>query len=176
MQKELIFSGIGGQGVMLISEILCGAACKDYVVTFTPFYGQEKRGGRTMAEMIIAEKMGSPVVSEADLMMVMDEKSLKDFEGRLKSGGILIYNSSMITLKPKRTDIKVMSIAANEIAQGLGAVKSANVVALGAAMKILEDFIDKDTVLNGLIEHFGDKAKLVEINKKAFLAGYEGLK
>ena len=111
MKNQFMFSGIGGQGVISIGELICTAATqKGYVVTFVPVYGQEKRGGRTMCQMVVSKEMGSPIISEADLLLVMDERSLKDYEKQLKTGGYLITNSNLIEIKPTREDINVISI------------------------------------------------------------------
>ena len=69
MKSQFMFSGIGGQGVISIGELICTAAMKEgYTVTFAPSYGQEKRGGRTMCQMVVSEEMGSPIISEADVL------------------------------------------------------------------------------------------------------------
>ena len=97
MKSELIFSGIGGQGTILMGKMACTAAAKKgYNVTLSPAYGQEKRGGRASCQVVISEEMGSMMISAADTILVMDEKSLKDYESKVKPGGTLIINSSMI--------------------------------------------------------------------------------
>lgn len=74
MKYELLFSGIGGQGVITLGETLCDAAIKaGYNVTFVPFYGQEKRGGRTMCNIVISDGVESPIISEANIMLIFDE-------------------------------------------------------------------------------------------------------
>ena len=74
MKYELLFSGIGGQGVITLGETLCDAAIKaGYNVTFVPFYGQEKRGGRTMCNIVISDTVESPIISEANIMLIFDE-------------------------------------------------------------------------------------------------------
>ena len=108
MKSQFMFSGIGGQGVISIGELICQAAVrKGYTVTFSPSYGQEKRGGRTMCQMTVAEKMGSPIISEAELLLVMDDRSLKDYEAMVKPGGKLIINSNLVSIKPERIDIDI---------------------------------------------------------------------
>ena len=83
MKSELIFSGIGGQGTILMGKMACTAATKKgYNVTLSPTYGQEKRGGRASCQVVISEEMGSMIISKADTILVMDEKSLKDYENK----------------------------------------------------------------------------------------------
>lgn len=173
MKSQFMFSGIGGQGVISIGELICFAAVeKNYTVTFTPSYGQEKRGGRTMCQIVVSEKIGSPIISEADLLLVMDERSLADYEGMLKKDGVLILNSNMIQKKPQRDDIQIVSVPVNDIAVEVGNAKAANSVALGVAMKYL-DFVGLDAVKAHLKDIFpGEKGKLIAVNEKALDAGF----
>lgn len=173
MKREVIFSGIGGQGVMVIGELLCKAAINSgYQVTFAPAYGQEKRGGRTMCQIVLSRTMGSPVISAADLLLVMDEKSLNDFESVVKQDGCLILNESIIKKSITRTDVKVIKAPFNDIAKELGNTKVANMVALGAVLGC-SDTISLDAVKAVLATIFTENKKhFVEINLKAIDAGY----
>ncbi|HPA55170.1 MAG TPA: 2-oxoacid:acceptor oxidoreductase family protein, partial [Bacillota bacterium] len=139
MKNEIIFSGVGGQGIMLIGKMLCEAAVdKGYQVTFAPTYGQEKRGGRTSCQIVISDSVDSPVISEADTVLIMDEKSLDDFKDRVKKGAYLIINSSMVEKELTRDDINVIKVPVNDIASEMGNPKSANIVALGVALKYID--------------------------------------
>lgn len=173
MKYQFMFSGIGGQGVISIGELICTAAMKGgYTVTFTPFYGQEKRGGRTMCQMVVSEGIGSPIISEADVLLVMDERSLRDYERIVKTGGCLIVNTNLIEAKPARTDIQTVFAPINDMARNLGNAKIANMVALGIVLQHLT-FIDLDSVKAELKSiFFGEKEKLIPINEKALEVGY----
>jgi len=171
LKNELIFSGVGGQGIMLIGKMLCEAAVgKGYQVTFAPTYGQEKRGGRTSCQIVISDSVDSPVISEADIVLIMDEKSLEDFKDRVKKGAYLIINSSMIDTELTRDDINVIKVPINDIASEIGNTKSANIAALGAALKYIDS-----VSLEDIKEHLGKvfKGSAVEKNKEALQAGYE---
>jgi 2-oxoglutarate ferredoxin oxidoreductase subunit gamma len=174
MKHELIFSGIGGQGVLLAGQLLCSAAVgKGHQVTWVPFYGQEKRGGRTMCEIVISDEVASPIVSAAEILMVMDEKSLKDYENRVMPGGLLIINSSMIDTEPTRKDVNVKKVPFNDIAKEIGNPRTANMVALGYVLQHL-DFISIDSIKEEIDKTFADKKpEVAEINKKALLAGHD---
>lgn len=174
MKHELIFSGIGGQGVLLAGQMLCSAAIgKGYQVTWVPFYGQEKRGGRTMCEIVISHEMGSPIVSAAEILLVMDEKSLEDYEERVTPGGVLIVNDSLVTSKPTRRDIRVKRIPFNGIAKDIGNLKTANMVALGSVLKHF-NLVSIDEVKKEIEKVFlAKKPGLVDINIKALEAGYD---
>lgn len=171
MKHEVIFSGIGGQGVILAGKLLCTAAAKEgYTVTLAPAYGQEKRGGRTSCQVVISDEIGSPVISEADLILVFDEKSLEDYENKVKKDGYLLINSSMINIEPKRTDIKVVKIPLNDVANEIGNARTANMVALGAVLKYLR-LISLEDMKQIMAKEM--KSSIVEINQKALQAGYD---
>lgn len=173
MKHELIFSGIGGQGVLLSGQILCSAAVKQgHLVTWAPVYGQEKRGGRTMCQIVISDEIGSPVVSEAEIVMVMDEGSLKDYEQQVAPEGFLILNSSMITTDPKRKDIKVIKVPFNDIARQVGNTKTINMVALGSVLRCF-GLISVELIKQQIAEAFAAKPNIIEINQKALQAGYD---
>lgn len=173
MKSQFMFSGIGGQGVISIGELICTAAMKEgYTVTFTPSYGQEKRGGRTMCQMVVSEEMGSPIISAADVLLVMDERSLRDYEAQVKSGGYLIINSNLVNERPERSDIQVIYAPVNDLAQELGNAKTANMVALGIALRYL-NFVSLDAVKAELKSVFpGKKEKLIPVNEQALERGY----
>ena len=173
MKSQFMFSGIGGQGVISIGELICTAAMTEGdTVRCAPSYGQEKRGGRTMCQMVVSEEMGSPIISEADVLLVMDERSLHDYEHQVKKGGYLIINSNLVEVKPERTDIEVVYAPVNDMAQELGNAKTANMVALGVALKYL-NFVGLDAVKAELKSVFpGRKEKLIPVNEKALEVGY----
>ena len=125
-----------------------------------------------MCQIVVSDRIGSPIISEADLLLVMDERSLEDYEKMLKKGGILILNSNLIQKKPQRNDIQVLSVPFNDIAMEIGNAKTANSVALGTAMKYL-DFVSLDIVKAHLKDIFsGEKGKLITVNEKALDAGF----
>ncbi len=173
MKSKLIFSGIGGQGTILMGKMICTAAAKKgYYVTLSPAYGQEKRGGRASCQVVISEEMSSMIISEADTILVMDEKSLNDYENKVKAGGTLIINQSMITKDAQRKDINVVKIPFTEIAAKAATAKSANIVALGAVVKTL-DIVTLDDAKEVIKVKM--KPALVEQNIKALEAGYHYL-
>lgn len=170
MKKEMIFSGIGGQGTILMGKIVCtAAAAKGLNVTLAPAYGQEKRGGRASCQVVLSKEIGSPVISEADTILVMDEESFKDYEGKVKPGGTLIVNSSMISLKASRADINVVEMPFTEIATNIGSARSSNMVALGAVAKTL-GILTLDDVKEVVRKKM--KPNIVEVNIKALEEGF----
>ena len=169
-KNELIFSGIGGQGTILMGQYVCFAASKKgYSVTLAPAYGQEKRGGRASCQVVISEEMDSPVISAADTILVLDEASFDDYENRVKPGGTLIVNSSMITKKSSRADIKTIEVPFTKIATDIGNAKASNMVALGVVAKTL-NLIGLDDLRDVIKERM--KPAMVDVNVKALEAGY----
>jgi 2-oxoglutarate ferredoxin oxidoreductase subunit gamma len=132
---DVIISGFGGQGVMIIGNLLAYAAMKEGKhVTYLPVYGVEMRGGTANCTVVISShQIGSPVVGSPHAAIVMNLPSLIKYEPHILPNGLLFINSSLI--EPKETyrkDIQILSIPVNEIAIENGSPKLANMVALGA--------------------------------------------
>lgn len=173
MKKELLFSGIGGQGVITIGETLCDAAIKaGYNVTFVPFYGQEKRGGRTMCNIVISDGIESPIISEADIMLIFDERSLGDYQSLMSKNGELIVNSSMVSTEPVCECKITKKYPFNDYAVEVGNAKTANVVAMGYIAKLLPE-IPYDLIQAEVERSFAKKPKLIPVNIEALKKGYE---
>lgn len=173
MKYELLFSGIGGQGVITLGETLCDAAIKaGFNVTFVPFYGQEKRGGRTMCNIVISDGVESPIISAADIMLIFDEKSLGDYQQLVAADGTLILNSSMIDIEPNCQCASIQKVPFYAIAQELGNPKTANVVALGYVAKMLP-MIPYEIIAAEVEKSFAAKPKLIPINLEALKKGYD---
>ena len=172
MKKEILFSGIGGQGVITLGETLCDAAIKaGYQVTFVPFYGQEKRGGRTMCNVVISDEIESPIISEANIMLIFDERSLQDYQSLMDPNGVMIINSSMVSTDPTCECKNIKKIPFNELAQEVGNPKTANVVAMGYIAKFIPE-IPFETIQEFVEKSFAAKPKLIPVNIEALKKGY----
>jgi 2-oxoglutarate ferredoxin oxidoreductase subunit gamma len=136
--EEVIIAGFGGQGTMLIGKLLAHTAMKSgKEVTYMPSYGAEVRGGTANCMVIISdEPIAAPVVSKPDSLIVMNKASLNKFAPRIKAGGLLIMNSSLIDTEPQVDGtIDILAVPADDIAVELGNQKAANMVALGAYLQ-----------------------------------------
>src|SRR5512141_3505554 len=133
MQKEIIIAGFGGQGVLFGGQVVAYAAMDaGKEVTWIPSYGPEMRGGTANCTVVVAdEEIGSPVVKNPDTVLAMNLPSLDKYEPMIKPGGVLVINASMVDRPAKRTDIRVVAIPCNEIAEELGSPRLANMVAAG---------------------------------------------
>lgn len=140
MSKEtkVIISGFGGQGVMLLGQLLAHAAVLEKKkVAFLQSYGNEMRGGTANCSVIISdEEVGSPIVEKAHYCIAMNIQSVDRFEPLLIRNGLLVLNSSLIPKKNKRRDVKVLRIPATNIANEIGAILVANMVIFGAFIKV----------------------------------------
>jgi len=134
-EYKLIVAGFGGQGVMVIGNLLAHAAMVEgRCVTYLPVYGVEVRGGTANCTIVISSHpIGSPVVGKPDAAIVMNLPSLVKYEPTILPGGLLFVNSSLIETKETcRKDIEILSVPVNEIAINNEIPKLANMVALGA--------------------------------------------
>lgn len=178
MKKEFIFAGFGGQGMLLIGKFLAMACMLDGKhVSWLPSYGPEMRGGTANCSVIVSdEEVASPMVDKADCIVAMNLPSLDKFEQHVKPGGVLVINSSIIERKSVRDDITVVYCDALHIAEEVGNPKGANVAILGALME-KEQIVSVDKMLEAIRIELGEKkAKFLEGNKKALLAGIEAAK
>lgn len=169
---KLIIAGFGGQGVLLIGQMIAYAGMLEgKEVTWMPSYGPEMRGGTANCTVIVSDKrISSPVVSEATAVVAMNLPSLTKFEGLVKPGGQLFINTSLIKAKPTRDDIEVYNVDANEIAVGLHNDKVSNMVVLGAIIN--KTGVVKIESIEKVMEKIftGKKAKLLPVNKQALTA------
>ena len=175
MREELIIAGFGGQGVMFAGTLLAHAAMEEgKFVTFFPSYGAEVRGGTANSSVIIsATEIGSPVIARPDTLIILNQPSLDRFAKKLKETGQMILNSTLIQDEAETPKQKVLRVPASGIAEEMGNIKVANIVALGVYLK-LKPVVKLESVARALeILLTGKKAGLVGINKKALTAGYE---
>lgn len=174
MIHGVIMAGFGGQGVMLIGQLMTyGGMLANKHVSWIPSYGPEMRGGTANCSVIVSdEEIGSPVVTEPTAVIAMNVPSLDKFEPSLVSGGILVINSSLIERKVSRDDIVAFYVPANDIADRLGNVKVANMVLLGALLEAT-GAVEVQFIISAFEKTFIKRPELLEINKAALAAGSE---
>lgn len=175
METNLCVAGFGGQGVMTLGKFLASATCDstDKNVTFFPSYGAEQRGGTANCFVVISDDMiGAPLGDVMDDLVVMNGPSLNKFLRTLKSGGTLFINSSIVTDKIDRDDVKLIKAPVTELALEMGNAKVLNVIMLGVYVGYTE--VVAPEVVWDTIEHkLGKKPKLLPLNKQAFEKGLE---
>ncbi len=172
MTEKIIIAGSGGQGVMLLGKVLAEAAMRENkFVTWLPAYGAEVRGGTANCTTIISDsEIGSPIVDQADTLIIMNAPSFEKFKSRLGPESLLITNSSMAPRHIKGKQ-KVLHHAFTDIALKIGNIKVANMVALGAYLSE-KKIVSVGTVLK-VFEDMAPQGKkeLIEINTKALQEG-----
>jgi 2-oxoglutarate ferredoxin oxidoreductase subunit gamma len=174
MLVSTIFSGFGGQGVLSMGTTLATAAMLEgKYVTYLPTYGVEVRGGTANCTVVVSdEEIASPVASEPEFLVAMNQPSFARFQSILQAGGLLCANSSLVNTDSARNDIEILAIPTNELAEGLGTMKVANMVMLGGLIRA-SNMISYDAMLENLAGILGEgKAKLLKLNREALAVGY----
>lgn len=176
LYEEVIIAGFGGQGIILAGRLLAQAAMKTgKEVTYMPSYGAEVRGGTANCMIVISdEPIASPLVSNPDSLIAMNRASLSKFAPRIKEGGLLIVNSSLVNDKPQIKDsVEVLAVPADELAIETGNPRVANMVALGAYLQN-KGIISADAAADCLTECLADYYhKTIPINRSAIMRGVE---
>ncbi len=173
MLEKDIFAGFGGQGVLLMGQLLAQAALLEgHNVAWLPSYGPEMRGGTANCSVTISDKkVASPIVDNPTSLIAMNRPSLDKFEQAIVPGGKLFINSSIIDRQAVRDDIEVYYVPCSEIAIGLGQPKVANIAMLGAYVAVT-NCVSADSVIEALQYKLGQrKAHLIPVNREALAKG-----
>ena len=172
MIEKILIAGFGGQGIMLMGELLAYAAMSEgKQVTYMPSYGPEMRGGTANCSVIISDKqISSPIITEPTILVVMNEPSLDKMEQLVRPNGSVFINKSIINRDVSRKDLKIHAIYCNELAQDIMSEKIANIVMLGALIKNT-GIVSKVSIEKVMKQKFkGVKAELLPMNFKALSA------
>ncbi|MBQ6398267.1 MAG: 2-oxoacid:acceptor oxidoreductase family protein [Oscillospiraceae bacterium] len=172
MTHKILIAGFGGQGVMLMGQLLGYSACAaGKQVSFFPAYGAEQRGGTANCTVVISdEEVGAPNPRTLDTLVIMNEPSLSKFRGRLKPGGNLILNADLVKSEVTDTDAKVYRIPIVSMARELGNARVANVMMAGAIIEIT-GVLEEDVVAAVAAQKLGKTEELAELNKRALAEG-----
>jgi 2-oxoglutarate ferredoxin oxidoreductase subunit gamma len=170
-RHEVIMSGIGGKGILVAGQLLAEVGIQKYkYVTWTPTYFAAMRGGSCECTVILSsEKITSPLLTKAEVVIVFEPSQLKDFEVRVKQNGILITESTGL-LEVKRQDIRIVKVPATETAVKLGGIMAANLVLLGTYVEITK-VIPPELVEIEIEQKFSGDEKKLSLNKQAFRQG-----
>ncbi len=174
MQNDVIMAGFGGQGILLIGKMLAYAGMHEgKEVSWLPSYGPEMRGGTCNCTVVISDRtVGSPVIQSPRAVVALNLPSLDKFEPNVRPGGLLVVNTSLINREPARTDLRVVKVPANAIAQELGNPRGTNMVALGAYVGAT-GAVSLEGVEAVVREAFAGKPKVVDVNIEALHRGHE---
>lgn len=175
MHEEVIISGFGGQGALFAGQLLTYAGLfEGRQVSWIPSYGPEMRGGTAHCTVILSdEPIGSPIVRNPTIAIVLNPASMDKYEPLVAPGGILVVNTSLVRRPAQRTDLTVVNVPANDLAHELGNVRMANVVLLGALLAT-KPIVSPDSVKRAMEEEIPAHRKhIIEPNKRALERGMQ---
>lgn len=171
--KQFLFSGFGGQGILFAGKFLAyKGLIEDKQVSWLPSYGPEMRGGTASCSVIVSdEPVGSPIVSNPDMLIAMNLPSLDKYENAVVPGGVIFADSTLIERKVNRDDVTVYYIPATRLASENGTPTLANMIIIGKVLKVLGDF-EENAVRAALSKVISAKhADMLEVNLKAMQLG-----
>ncbi len=178
MQREVTFAGFGGQGIMTAGKLLALAGMAEgKEVAWIPSYGPEMRGGTAFCTVVIADRLiGSPIVNDPENAFVFNRPSLDKFGPRVRPGGVLLINSSLVDVQSERQDIQQCCVRCNDIANALKNGRSINLVGLGAFVA-RTGMVGLDTQRAVLHKEFGKKGKeaVLQAATEVFEAGVQAV-
>ncbi|MCD4745354.1 MAG: 2-oxoacid:acceptor oxidoreductase family protein [Bacteroidales bacterium] len=175
MTEEIIIAGFGGQGVLSMGKILAySGIMQDQEVSWMPSYGPEMRGGTANVTVILSDnRISSPILTEYDTAIILNQQSMDKFEQAVKPGGLLLYDPNGILRHPERKDINIYKIQASAEASKLGLNKIFNMIVLGGFLKI-KPIVKFDNVISGLKKSLPARYHhMLPDNEKAIARGLE---
>jgi 2-oxoglutarate ferredoxin oxidoreductase subunit gamma len=175
-KADVAIAGFGGQGVLTIALLIAEAGMSVFQhVSWIPSYSAMMRGGPVVCYVTLSNReILSPLISEPAAMIILDPFSLKTYEESILEGGLLIFDSNMITHQVKRNDLTVITVPSTELAKNLGATQVSNLILLGtylAATNILSLETVEDTLEEMLRRE--KKESFLPLNKKALHCGFD---
>ncbi len=171
--KNFLFSGFGGQGILFAGKFLAYKGLYEGKnVSWLPSYGPEMRGGTASCSVIVSEEaVGSPIVSNPDILVAMNLPSLDKFENDIVSGGLVFADSALIERKVNRDDITAYYIPATRLAGENGMPTLANMIIMGKILKVLGEY-DEESLKATMAKVIPPKhADMLEVNLKALKIG-----
>ena len=175
MTHELLIAGFGGQGVLSMGMTLgYSAMIENKEVSWMPSYGPEMRGGTANCVVIVSDKkISSPIITNYDTVIALNQPSLDKFEKAVKPGGLLMYESTTIIVPPTRTDIDIVPIAASEEASNMNNLKIMNMIVLGGFLA-RTDVVSQESVMKALKKVLPERYHhLLPLNEQALMRGRE---
>ena len=171
--KQILISGFGGQGILFAGKFLAyKGLIDDKQVSWLPSYGPEMRGGTASCSVILSdEPVGSPIVSNPDILVAMNLPSLDKYESTVAPGGIILADSTLIDRKVERDDVTVYYVPATALAGENGIATHANMIITGKLLSVLDDFNEESVraALSKVVS--AKKANLYDLNLKAMQIG-----
>ncbi|MBQ5906112.1 MAG: 2-oxoacid:acceptor oxidoreductase family protein [Clostridia bacterium] len=172
---QILIAGFGGQGVLFAGKLIAyKGLLEDKQISWLPSYGPEMRGGTANCSVIVSDTaVGSPIVSNPDVLVAMNLPSLKKYESEVVSGGTIIVDSTLISEKVQRDDVNVYYVPATKIATDEGFSTLANMILMGKLMQVCDNvgYAKVEDAVKKVVPP--RKANLIDVNLKAVKLGYE---
>jgi 2-oxoglutarate ferredoxin oxidoreductase subunit gamma len=174
MQTEVMFCGFGGQGIMLIGQMLAYAGMNEGKnVVWLPSYGPEMRGGTAYCTVVVSDRpVGSPIIDHPKSIAVLNRPSLEKFDSKVKPGGLIAINTSLIDIPSARDDVSKLHVPCNQIAMEGGTGKAANMAMLGAWVGYTQA-VGIDSLKPLIRRQFERKPEFIDVNLRILERGYE---
>lgn len=175
MTTQILIAGFGGQGILFAGKFLANKGMLEgRHLSWLPSYGPEMRGGTANCSVVLSDDpVGSPIVNNPDVLIVMNLPSLDKYENAVVPGGTIFVDSTLIERKVTRTDVKAVYIPATKIAQQNGFPTLANMILIGKVMKE-SCFVSYEGIEEAVSSVVSAKHRdLYEVNLKAIRMGYE---
>ncbi|MCL2009017.1 MAG: 2-oxoacid:acceptor oxidoreductase family protein [Synergistaceae bacterium] len=172
-KRSLIAAGFGGQGLLVLGQLVAYAGMAEGLyVSWIPSYGPEMRGGTANCCVIVSNnEIGAPVVESADAIIAMNQPSFDKFKNSVRPDGVLLYDSDLVKPGEVRPDIKAVAVPANRIATEIGSNRVANIVMLGALVKV-SGIVGDESCLETVKEKMGArKPEFLTMNLAAYEKG-----
>jgi len=175
MTHQILIAGFGGQGVLFAGKFLAyKGMVEDKNISWLPSYGPEMRGGTANCSVVLSDMpVGSPIITNPDVLVAMNLPSLQKFVDTVVPGGKIFVDSTLIDAKVDRTDVEVFYIPATQMAKDAGFSTLANMILMGKLIKETGAvrFDNNLETLKSFIP--AKKEKLIDINCQALQAGYD---
>ena len=173
--NQILIAGFGGQGVLFAGKFLAyKGMVEDLQVSWLPSYGPEMRGGTANCSVILSDTpVGSPIITNPDVLVAMNLPSLQKFVDAVVPGGKIILDSTLIDAKVERDDIEVFYVPATQLAKDAGFTTLSNMILTGKVLKEIDvvSYEGNKETLESFIP--AKKAGLIDMNLKALQIGYE---
>jgi 2-oxoglutarate ferredoxin oxidoreductase subunit gamma len=177
-KETVIIAGFGGQGVLSMGKILAYAGVMSGLeVSWMPSYGPEMRGGTANVTVTLSRgPVASPIAGTFDSAVILNQQSMDKFEGAVRPGGVLVYDTNGITRHPTRTDIEVWAMDATSEAARRGIARMFNTMVLGGFLAV-NPVVSTASVVEGLRRSLPERAQaMIPANEEAMRTGAEIVK
>ena len=170
---NMVFAGFGGQGVLFAGKVVAYAGLiEGRELSWLPSYGPEMRGGTANCSVCLSdEAIGSPLVTNPNVLVAMNRPSLEKFVNEVKPGGVILLDSSLIDVQVERDDVTTYYVPASTLAEENGLKGLANIILVGKLFKEV-GFCSEETLDKALQKCIpARKAAMLDFNRKAIEIG-----